>query len=182
MPFTLLLNLGVLRINARLADRSLLFGAWDPGRPRRVPWAVGAFLLVRREAWSAAGGFDPRQWMYAEDLDLGWRLRAAGWATRYVPEAEVDHHSGASVHQAWDDDVERWQRSTYAWMLRRRGVARTRAVAALNVAGASARAAVRAPMASVAGGRWAESRRYWAWWARVHRSGLEARRALAERR
>jgi N-acetylglucosaminyl-diphospho-decaprenol L-rhamnosyltransferase len=144
---------------------------------------VGAFLLIRREAWDAAGGFDPRQWMYAEDLDLGWRLRAAGWATRYVPEAEVEHRGGASTLQAWGEEAtERWQRSTYAWMLRRRGAARTRAVAALNVAGAGVRAALLAPAARVAGGRWAESRRFWTWWARVHRTGFEARRELAEHR
>lgn len=181
VPFALLFNLGVLRLSPRLGDRAVLIGAWDPGRPRRVPWAAGAFLLLRREAWEEAGGFDPRQWMYAEDLDLGWRLRATGWATRYVPEAEVDHHSGASTAQAWGDEVtERWQRSTYAWMLRRRGAARTRAVAAMNVAGAGVRAALLAPIAGVAGGRWAESRRYWTWWASVHRAGLEARRTLAD--
>lgn len=36
-------------------------GRWDPSRTRDVPWAVGAFLLLRRRAFDAVGGFDERQ-------------------------------------------------------------------------------------------------------------------------
>ncbi len=91
-----------------------LEGAWDPQRPRRVPWAVGAFLLVRRPAWDAIGGFDPAQWLYAEDLDLGWRLARAGWATRYEPRARVRHHESAATGQAWgsDERTARWLRAS----------------------------------------------------------------------
>ena len=83
-----------------VADRLCLEGHWDPRRGRRVPWSIGAFLLLRRTAWEQAGGFDPRQWLYAEDLDLGWRLRQAGWATGTSPmrscctPARPPRHSG----------------------------------------------------------------------------------------
>jgi N-acetylglucosaminyl-diphospho-decaprenol L-rhamnosyltransferase len=173
LPFTLLFTTGAHRLVPGLGDRLALLGRWDCERARRVPWAIAAFLLVRREAWEAAGGFDPQQWMYAEDLDLGWRLHRAGWATRYVPAARVRHHSAASTSQAWGDDrTARWQRSTYAWSLRRRGVLRTRAVALVNVAAAGARWAALTPLAAVAPGRFGERRRAWRWWARVHASGL----------
>jgi GT2 family glycosyltransferase len=145
-----------------LGDRLCTPGRWDPGRARRVPWAIGAFLLLRRSAFEAAGGFDERQWMYAEDLDLGWRLRRAGWATRYEPRAVVSHVSGASTGPLWGDGrTERWQRATYAWVLRRLGPVRLRIVAGLHVAGALAR-------------------REWRW-ARLHaRTGLFAsRRSLS---
>jgi N-acetylglucosaminyl-diphospho-decaprenol L-rhamnosyltransferase len=138
IPFTARFNLGFHR---RVGDRLCLEGFWDPSRERDVDWAIGAFLLVRRAAWDAAGGFDRGQWMYAEDLDLGWRAARAGWSTRYVPSARVLHHASAATTQAWGDErTLRWLRSTYAWMLRRRGLIRTRVTAAINVAGAYARA------------------------------------------
>ena len=138
IPFTARFNLGFHR---RVGDRLCLEGFWDPTRERDVDWAIGAFLLVRRAAWDAAGGFDQGQWMYAEDLDLGWRAGRAGWSTRYVPSARVLHHASAATTQAWGDErTLRWLRSTYAWMLRRRGLIRTRVTAAINVAGAYARA------------------------------------------
>ena len=138
IPFTARFNLGFHR---RVGDRLCLEGFWDPSRERDVDWAIGAFLLVRRAAWDAAGGFDQGQWMYAEDLDLGWRAARAGWSTRYVPSARVLHHASAATTQAWGDErTLRWLRSTYAWMLRRRGLIRTRVTAAINVAGAYARA------------------------------------------
>ena len=134
VPFTVLFVLGLA------GDRLCVPGRWNWRRARRVPWAIGAFLLVRRDAWNAAGGFDERQWMYAEDLELGWRLRQAGWATRFEPRAVVHHVSAASTTTAWGwMRTARWQRATYAWVLRRRGWLALRTVALLNVAGALVR-------------------------------------------
>jgi N-acetylglucosaminyl-diphospho-decaprenol L-rhamnosyltransferase len=178
IPFTLALNLGLHRLSPKLADHLCLDGFYDVERPRDVPWAIGAFLLLRRRAFEAVGHFDPRQWMYAEDLDLGWRLRGAGWRTRYEPRAIVDHVSGAATGPAFGDErVARFMRSTYAVMLRRRGPARTRIVAAINVAGARARIAWMAPLARV----WPRWRRPLAdsrMWASVHRQGLRSRSVL----
>jgi len=138
LPFTLAFNLGLA---TRLGDRLCLEGHWSAERERDVDWAIGAFLVVRREAWDAAGGFDAQQWMYAEDLDLGWRVARAGYTTRYVPSARVRHHASAATTQAWGDErTLRWLRSTYSWLLRRRGLVRTRATALVNVLGAYARA------------------------------------------
>jgi N-acetylglucosaminyl-diphospho-decaprenol L-rhamnosyltransferase len=141
-----------------LGDRLCLEGRWDPDVARRVPWGVGAFLLLRREAWDAVGGFDPRRWMYAEDLDLGWRLRRAGWATRYVPGAVVLHDESAATASAWGEArVDRWMDATYAWLRDTHGSPYARRVAALNVAGARARAALtRRPHRRLMYRRWAE--------------------------
>jgi N-acetylglucosaminyl-diphospho-decaprenol L-rhamnosyltransferase len=183
LAFTAVFNLGLHRVVPGLGDRLLLEGFWNAERARRVPWAIGALLLVRRTAWEAAGGFDEDQWMYAEDLDLGWRLARAGWATRYVPAARVRHQSSAATAQAWGDErTARWLASTYAWMLRRRGAPVTRAVAAVNIAGALARATLLAPAARIAPGRFAHARAANAGWARLHRIGLRPRRALLAHR
>src|SRR4051794_37929842 len=171
---------GAGRLVRPLGERFLLLGSFDPERPRRAPWAIAAFLLVRREAWDAIGGFDEHQWMYAEDLDIGWRLAKAGWATRYEPRAQVEHESSASTEQAWGDagKTERWQRSTYAWMVRRMGPGRTRAVAAIQVAGQAARLIWLAPAARIAPRRFARRRDAARWWIGLHRTGLASRAQL----
>ena len=182
LPFLALFNLGMGWLSARWAEEHCLEGRWDPGRERKVDWAIGAFLLVRREAWEQAGGFDEAQWMYAEDLDLGWRLRRAGWSTRYEPAARVRHHASAATAAAWGEErTERWLRATYAWMLRRRGLARTRVAAVVNMAGAAGRAAALTPAARARPARFAHARARAVRWARLHaRTGL-AHRAELER-
>ena len=68
--------------------------------PRDVAWLSGCALLLRREAFESVGGFDPGYFLYVEDVDLGDRLRAAGWRLRYEPAAVVEHRVGASTSRA----------------------------------------------------------------------------------
>jgi GT2 family glycosyltransferase len=178
---TLLFNLGLPQAIPALGDKLTIEGRWDPTRPRNVDWALGACLLLRREAFDAVGGFDPGQWMYAEDLDLSWRLRVAGWRTRFEPSARVRHAGAASTSQAWGAErTEQWMWSTYAWMLRRRGLAIVRLVAVLNLLGAGARAAVLSARALKDPERFAYPRARMLDWVRLHRIGL-ARRSTLER-
>jgi GT2 family glycosyltransferase len=173
VAYALFLATAAFRFSAAIGDRLAFPGYWDTERARRVPWAIAAFLLIRREAWDEVGGFDDRQWMYAEDLDIGWRLREAGWATRYEPRAHVDHESSASTSQLFGPELApHWQRSTYGFIARRRGVANARAVAALNLAGAIWR------WGRVALGSDAELRRAHARWIGVHLEALRAGDAL----
>ena len=58
----------------------------------------GAFMLMRTDALHQVGGFDQQFFMYAEDIDLCMRFRAAGWRVRYWPGAEVLHVGGGSGH------------------------------------------------------------------------------------
>lgn len=64
---------------------------------RPVDWLSGACLLLRRRAFEEVGGFDESYFMYAEDVDLCWRLARAGWRAAYVPAAEVTHAQGIST-------------------------------------------------------------------------------------
>jgi len=67
-------------------------------RPRAaaldVAWVSGAFLLVRREAFAAVGGFDAGFFLYKEEEDLCLRIRRRGGRVRYVPEAQAVHAGG----------------------------------------------------------------------------------------
>jgi GT2 family glycosyltransferase len=56
-------------------------------------WASGAALAVRRAAFTSVGGFDEHLFMYCEDVDFSWRLRAGGYRLQYVPAARVTHYS-----------------------------------------------------------------------------------------
>lgn len=56
----------------------------------------GAAALLRMSAVRAVGGFDADFFLYYEDTDLSWRLRAAGWEVRYEPRAVVRHAHAAS--------------------------------------------------------------------------------------
>lgn len=59
----------------------------------QTTWASAAALVVRRDAFEKVGGFDKHLFMYCEDVDLSWRLRAKGYLIQYVPSAEVWHYS-----------------------------------------------------------------------------------------
>jgi GT2 family glycosyltransferase len=58
-------------------------------------WNAHACVLLRREAFERAGGYDETIFMYGEDVELSYRLRRAGAALRYVPRAVVWHHTYA---------------------------------------------------------------------------------------
>jgi GT2 family glycosyltransferase len=66
--------------------------AYDPAT-LDAPWVSGAATLFRRAAFDEVGGFEPRIFMYGEDVDLSWRLRGRGWRLRYVPRLAVVHRT-----------------------------------------------------------------------------------------
>jgi GT2 family glycosyltransferase len=63
-----------------------------------VGWVSGACMMLRREAVGARI-FDPRFFLYGEDLELCYRLRRSGWGVVYTPTASIVHHQGASMKQ-----------------------------------------------------------------------------------
>ena len=179
VAFGLVFNLGLPRAIPGLGDRLCLEGYWDPDRPRPVDWAHGAFLLIRRRAFADVGGFDPRLWMYAEDLDLSWRLRKAGWSTLYEPRAQVRHEVAASTRQAFADERDsRHIASAYAWMARAQGGAAAWAYAAINTLGSLGRWLALTPLARLRPDPYAVIRARYRRDAALHRRGFRERRLL----
>ena len=71
-------------------------GQYD--EPTEVFALCGCAVAFRTEAGREVGWFDDDFFLYYEDTDLSWRLRAAGWTIRYEPKAVVRHiHSATSV-------------------------------------------------------------------------------------
>jgi GT2 family glycosyltransferase len=63
---------------------------------REIFSPCAAAALYRRQAVVDVGGFDEDFFCYVEDVDLGFRLRLAGYKTMYVPDAIV-HHVGSAT-------------------------------------------------------------------------------------
>jgi N-acetylglucosaminyl-diphospho-decaprenol L-rhamnosyltransferase len=85
----------------------------------------GAAGAYRREAWEAVGGLDEGVFLYAEDVDLALRLRAAGWPTVGARDAVATHIGSASAgpRSAWQRHQSGFAR---AYFMRRYGVLRSR--------------------------------------------------------
>jgi len=88
---------GVVLTTGYGADRG--YQALDDGRfdaPAEVFAGCGNGLALRSEVGHAVGWFDDDFFLYYEDTDLSWRVRALGWQVRYVPAAVLRHHHAAS--------------------------------------------------------------------------------------
>lgn len=69
---------------------------WDHATPRDVAMISGCYLLAPRRVLEAVGGFDPNLFLFFEDTDLCYRIRAAGYTVRYVPASTIIHLEGGS--------------------------------------------------------------------------------------
>jgi len=64
--------------------------AYDP-ISLETKWASGACLAIPLAVFEATGGFDPAFFLYCEDVDLSWRVRAAGMPVLTAPDALFLH-------------------------------------------------------------------------------------------
>jgi len=62
-----------------------------PDVPAEIAFASGAGVLLRTQALRESGLFDEELFLYQEDLDLGWRMRLAGWTALLAPRSVVFH-------------------------------------------------------------------------------------------
>jgi N-acetylglucosaminyl-diphospho-decaprenol L-rhamnosyltransferase len=89
---------------SRLFPKSPRFGRYNvtylpPDATTEVDSVVGAFLLIRGEALVQVGLLDERYFMYAEDLDLCFRVKQQGWQVWYNAGVTVLHYKGQSSRQ-----------------------------------------------------------------------------------
>jgi GT2 family glycosyltransferase len=118
---------------------------WDHAESRAIQAAIGAVVAVRADAWKALGGFDEREFMYAEDIDLFWRARELGFEVRFVVDAEFVHLGNASGGRRWSDPAraERVARAEAAMIREHLPPGRATVTLGLMALGVGARAVVR---------------------------------------
>jgi len=61
-----------------------------------VDCVVGAFMLVRSKTIKEVGLLDETFFMYGEDIDWCYRIKAANWKVIYFSDAKIVHYKGAS--------------------------------------------------------------------------------------
>ena len=75
---------------------------WDHLDTRPVPQVMGAFLIIRRDLFTAANGFDERFFVYYEDLDLCLRVIDAGHEVVHFAQAAAVHDGGGTTEAVKD--------------------------------------------------------------------------------
>ena len=76
---------------------------WSGTGTEEVDWLMGAFLLCRRDVLLEVGGFDEDYFLYAEDMDLCYRVRQRGHRVYYFPEVAIVHYGNRSAGQKWGE-------------------------------------------------------------------------------
>jgi GT2 family glycosyltransferase len=90
---------------SRLFPKSARFGRHnmghvDPSDVHEMDAGTADCLMLRMAAVDRIGFFDPRYFMFGEDIDLCYRLKLGGWKVFYLPTASAVHHKTAVTTRA----------------------------------------------------------------------------------
>ena len=69
---------------------------WSHDDNREVDCISGANMIIRKELIDRLGGFDSNIFMYAEDVDLCFRIKKIGWKIYYLSDEVIMHYTGSS--------------------------------------------------------------------------------------
>ena len=69
-------------------------GQYD--RVEETDFVSGCAMLVKKEVFEKIGLFDPRYFLYLEDVDFCQRAKKAGFKIVYVPDGKVWHYNASS--------------------------------------------------------------------------------------
>jgi GT2 family glycosyltransferase len=68
--------------------------------PAEAAWVSGAAFMIEKSWFERLGGFDEKFFLYKEEEELCWRLRALGGKVLYDPTLSVMHHSGVVARRS----------------------------------------------------------------------------------
>lgn len=93
-------NIPTVRIaNQKIRGNSKYYYAnhIDENEVAKVEILTGAFMLMKREVYLKAGGFDEDYFMFGEDIDLSYKLLNRGYINYYFGECTMLHYKGEST-------------------------------------------------------------------------------------
>ena len=70
---------------------------WAHDTVRSCDWVVGCYYLVRKAVIDQVGLFDPRYFLYFEEVDHCFAAKNAGWDVVFYPHTTVVHLGGESA-------------------------------------------------------------------------------------
>jgi GT2 family glycosyltransferase len=114
--------IGLSGLAARF-PQSRLFGRPDrtwanQGEAAEVDWVPGAYSIIRAETLAAVGPFDPRFFLYYEEVDLCKRIKQKGCSIWYWPDISVVHIGGESSRQIRSLELSRSGAQLTLWRMR----------------------------------------------------------------
>lgn len=72
-----------------------------PDKLKEVDWVSGGFMLIRRDLFEKAGGFDEAFFMYIEDMELCYRVKKSGYKIFFYPGIKVAHVGQGSTNRSF---------------------------------------------------------------------------------
>ena len=103
---------------SRLFPKSPRFGRYNMGHldasdVHEMDAGTADCLMLRKAAIDRIGFFDPRYFMFGEDIDLCYRLKLGGWKVFYLPTGRATHHKRAATTKAQREAL--YQRHRAMW-------------------------------------------------------------------
>lgn len=86
---------------SKIRSKSSFFNGYHAGnidkdKRNKVPILSGAFMMANAEIVEKVTGFDPRYFMYAEDIDLSMSIEKLGYKNWYLGDIKILHYKGES--------------------------------------------------------------------------------------
>jgi len=75
---------------------------WNHDKARQCDWVPGCYYLIRKEVIDQVGLFDPRYFLYYEEVDHCFAAKKAGWEVHFYPDTSVVHLGGESAKSEGD--------------------------------------------------------------------------------
>jgi len=74
---------------------------FSPVKDRVVDFVSGGFMMVKKEIFEKANGFDEKLFMYTEDMELCFRLKKQGYKVLFSSSATIKHAGQGSANRSF---------------------------------------------------------------------------------